>query len=476
MAKKSKAQAAARRRQAKQRRDKRRSGRPSGGTDRSSESDRYDPSGFDPFAAVTEAERVALEWEGILVAMRSGDTASAEVLTRRVAAGPSGRESRLYLETLAEAMTRAVAGLWPRGWRPAEVIRQVRRAHRRNAHESLAAAAILGEARTYNRAGARFDDATWNEQLDDALAQWSWADTMVPALTSDDTTAWFDAWLAGQGADRAAALRGALEVIVTLRSLPPIEVLGPFPGSTGVAGGPVPGAAVGLPTKLLERVRALLAKAESTDYPDEAAAFTAKAQEIMSRHAIDAALLGSRAHDREKPTQRRVDIDDPYPQSKATLLQVVCEANRARAAWSKALGFSSVVGFPADLDIVEILFGSLLVQSTAAMLAHGSRRSAHGHNNTTAFRRAFMDSYANRIGERLQESTQAAVDAAAAESGTDLLPVLASREDEVDQAMQEAFPDIVHRRSSRSYDRQGFLAGAVAADLADLTLFDELAG
>lgn len=252
-------------------------------------------------------------------------------------------------------------------------------------------------------------------------------------------------------------------------------MLGPFPGAAGAAERAVDTAATGLPTKLLERVRALLAKAEATDYPDEAAAFTAKAQEIMSRHAIDSALLGSRAQVREKPTQRRVDIDDPYPQSKATLLQVVCEANRARAVWSKGLGFSTVVGFLADLDIVEILFGSLLVQSTAAMLAHGSRRSAYGHNNTTAFRRAFMQSYANRIGERLQDSTRAAVDAAAAETGADLLPVLASREDEVDRALEEAFPDVVQCRGSRSYDREGFVAGSVAADLADLTLFDELA-
>lgn len=42
--------------------------------------------------------------------------------------------------------------------------------------------------------------------------------------------------------------------------------------------------------------------------------------------------------------------------------------------------------------------------------------------------------------------------------------------------MEEAFPHMVHSRGSKSYDREGFVAGAVAADLADLTLFDELAG
>ena len=37
---------------------------------------------------------------------------------------------------------------------------------------------------------------------------------------------------------------------------------------------------------MLERVRALLAKAESTTFPEEADALTAKAQQLMTRHAL----------------------------------------------------------------------------------------------------------------------------------------------------------------------------------------------
>ena len=43
----------------------------------------------------------------------------------------------------------------------------------------------------------------------------------------------------------------------------------------------------GADPKITERVRALLAKAESTTFPDEAEAFTAKAQELIAQHAID---------------------------------------------------------------------------------------------------------------------------------------------------------------------------------------------
>ena len=55
------------------------------------------------------------------------------------------------------------------------------------------------------------------------------------------------------------------------------------------------GGTVGEP-KMLARIRALLAKAEATTFVEEADAFTAKAQELMARHAIDAAAVESSAH------------------------------------------------------------------------------------------------------------------------------------------------------------------------------------
>ncbi|MDP9441581.1 MAG: DUF2786 domain-containing protein, partial [Actinomycetota bacterium] len=43
--------------------------------------------------------------------------------------------------------------------------------------------------------------------------------------------------------------------------------------------------------RILSRVRALLAKAESTEFAPEAEAFTEKAQELMARYAIDDPVL-----------------------------------------------------------------------------------------------------------------------------------------------------------------------------------------
>ena len=49
---------------------------------------------------------------------------------------------------------------------------------------------------------------------------------------------------------------------------------------------------------LLDRVRKLLAKAEGTDNPHEAEAFSAKAAELIALYRIDPARLVARADDR----------------------------------------------------------------------------------------------------------------------------------------------------------------------------------
>ncbi len=133
-----------------------------------------------------------------------------------------------------------------------------------------------------------------------------------------------------------------------LARLPAIAAVGPLPGSAvRVGSGAPPEAAGGDPqvpveARYLHRVRSLLAKAESTTFEEEADALTAKAQQLMARHSITAALLasdGGGAAGSGGPSARRVGIDDPYEAPKALLLSSVAGANRCRTAWSSAFGF-----------------------------------------------------------------------------------------------------------------------------------------
>ena len=85
---------------------------------------------------------------------------------------------------------------------------------------------------------------------------------------------------------------------------------------------------------VLDKIRSLLAKAESTEFEPEAEAFTAKAQELMARYRIDRAVLAAgTAGDRKEPAARRVAVHDPYASAKATLLSQVADANGCRAVW-----------------------------------------------------------------------------------------------------------------------------------------------
>ncbi|MGH3851670.1 MAG: DUF2786 domain-containing protein, partial [Pseudonocardiaceae bacterium] len=156
--------------------------------------------------------------------------------------------------------------------------------------------------------------------------------------------------------------------------------------------------------RILEKVRALLAKAESTTFPLEAEALSAKAQELMARHAIDEAMAGAAqgGTGENVPTGVRLRVDDPYAGAKTLLLSVVASANRCRAVWSKSLGFSTIMGFESDLEFVKILYTSLLVQVTSAMVAAGPQVDLSGRSRTRSFRQAFLVAYANRIGERLR--------------------------------------------------------------------------
>ncbi len=273
--------------------------------------------------------------------------------------------------------------------------------------------------------------------------------------------AWSPIWAPAAPAVTVDTLPVAVEVLALLLSLPALPRLGAPPSRRPRN------------TRVLEKVRALLAKAESTTFPEEAEALSAKAQELMARHAIDSAMVAAGASagaagGGEGPTGVRVPVDDPYAGAKSILLAEVAAANGCRAVWSKGLAFSTLLGFEADLEFVDVLYTSLLVQATSAMVAAGSQVDRSGRSRTRSFRQAFLLAYASRIGHRLREAEAASRAAAAEEYGEALLPVLADRSAAVRAAEAEAFPHVVSRSVSIS-NAAGWAAGKAAADLASLS-------
>lgn len=357
---------------------------------------------------------------------------------------------------LLDVLNRHVTLAWRGGWQPADVVRLAgRRLEARDIR--LVTDAIAAEMRAY--AQATVDDR-WLDQMA-AIGARVWWQRDEEYLREDG--------------DRIAMVASVLRVVHLLATLPPLELLCPPPGTarrtSGSRGGVVD-------ERILARVRALLAKAESTEFEAEAETFTAAAQSLMARYSIDAALLAAREASRGgdgRPEGRRLGVDAPYEGPKAMLLDVIASANHCRSVWNRRFGFATVLGFPADLAAVEVLFTSLLVQATTAMRLAGSHRDGSGRSRTRSFRQSFLAAYAQRIGERLREAAGEAVREAAAESGRDLLPVLAAREAEVEARVEELFPRLTLVGAGAISNREGWISGRAAADLAVLDVHRKLA-
>jgi hypothetical protein len=375
----------------------------------------------------------------------SDDTeGTAAVLAARDPVDGSGGATRALLSALAAA--------WERGWQPADVVHSVRR--RSTARSVRLVVALVAEDARVTGAASRAPEA-WVDQLRElgALAPGD------PAVVA--------AWHRAEGRPAVESWHTVLLLAGALARLARIDQLVPPPSRWGAGVRPVATAAAADDARVLRRIRALLAKAESTEYPDEAEALTAKAQELMTRHAVDAVLLdpGGAPH-RADVTTRRVHVDDPYVRAKTQLLGAVADANGVRLVWYPELGIANLVGIPADLDAVELLFTSLLLQVGQALGA--AERTAGRRSAPRSFRRAFLLGYAGRIRERLTSARERATRAAAAEQGVDLLPVLRSRQEAVDDAFTELFPRVRSTRSRSSMDAGGWWAGRAAADSADV--------
>ncbi|MFI5797289.1 DUF2786 domain-containing protein [Streptomyces sp. NPDC051677] len=335
---------------------------------------------------------------------------------------------------LARRGAEFVAALWRRGWQPADVVRIVRR-DLDGVHVILAAELMRAHARDDRPRGGR-----WAAQLAE-----------LPAGGPPQT-------------DRFSQATAVLELYRLLLRLPALEPLQEREAHRAHQAHQAHRGQSGRSdhSRMLTRIRALLAKAEATGFPEEAEALTAKAQELMARHSVDEALLDAHAPAPDAPGACRIGVEPPYEQAKAVLLDAVADANHCRAVWNEPFAFSTVVGFEADLEVVELLYTSLLVQAQSAMAKAEAAQRAGGRKRTKTFRQSFLAAYAHRIGARLGEVTAAAETQVADE----LLPVLASREVAVTAATDRMFPETVSTRLRGVTDGAGWAEGALAADRA----------
>ena len=189
--------------------------------------------------------------------------------------------------------------------------------------------------------------------------------------------------------------------------------------------------------KILARIAALLRQAEGTDNTHEAEAFMAAAQRLATATSIDLAV--ARAHSASRtaaqaPTQRTITIGEPGSRGLRTYVQlfaVIAHANDVRCDVASNSTYVYAYGFREDLDAVEALYASLVVQMVRTCdgyLATG----AHRPTPTITARLNFQLAFGSRVGARLAEAREAARAEAVRRPETSTGTALALRNKEIE--------------------------------------------
>lgn len=177
----------------------------------------------------------------------------------------------------------------------------------------------------------------------------------------------------------------------------------------------------------LQRIAALLAKAERTENAAEAEAYLMKAQALATAASIDLAFArAAQPSQRTEPETRTLTIGERGKRANRHLVALfvaLAHNNDAHVDVAYDSTFVIVFGMPDDLDHIEQLFNSISVQmisSSYSWMRTGEWRGQHyisrrtrkrkPHTAQTA-RTAFMTAYINRIDERLAEARKSAVQA-----------------------------------------------------------------
>lgn len=248
----------------------------------------------------------------------------------------------------------------------------------------------------------------------------------------------------------------------------------------------------------LETVRSLLAKAEATPFPEEAEAFNAKAAELMTRYAIEEAMLwATRPPQPSDVIEIRIEMPPPFIAQKSLLAAGVAEAHgclsvRLDSGRQGAPALISIVGLSTSVSSVEALITSLLVQLAVAMgRADAVRatdiRTPSTASETAAWRRSFIAGFGSSIITRLREQQAAAAAGTSLNSSEGSAPgagsgggggagsdgpstalVLAKRDAHVRSEFNKRFPYIRTSRVSMGSSAAGRTSGASAGDRADL--------
>lgn len=219
---------------------------------------------------------------------------------------------------------------------------------------------------------------------------------------------------------------------------------------------------------IIDKIHKLLAKAESTEFPDEAEALSAKAAELMARHTIDSSLLHrDRGESFGDITGLDIDVNGAYHVGLRTFAVAIGDALGFKVLLHTDGASKRVVwyGFVEELKVAEVLLASLRLQQERFSRSHMEAWIPPNPLDDRADRfyekRSFMIGFADGVSAKIRASKRAAEREYSEEVGVAL--VLADRSNEVQKWIESKFKIGAARSGRQSHHTESGLSGGRAA-------------
>lgn len=156
---------------------------------------------------------------------------------------------------------------------------------------------------------------------------------------------------------------------------------------------------------MLKKIEALLKKAQSTPYEEEAAAFYSKAQELMEKYAISEESLWQLDPSKtETPVMEIMTLKGDNTHDKFSMLTTIASCNRCEcwhsggnSRWQYDI---TIAGYPSDITFVTMLFSSLLTQLDLACVISEVDMEEEV-DSVRSWRISFTEGFCGRVQDRL---------------------------------------------------------------------------
>lgn len=211
-------------------------------------------------------------------------------------------------------------------------------------------------------------------------------------------------------------------------------------------------------TKILDRVRKLLAQADSVAGTPEADVFNAKAFALIAQHGIDEAAARAAGDDGPADIiKRNIHITGQYRTQQRLLLYGLVNALHCAGAGHNYV--EQLFGTDQALDRIEVLFSTLRLQ----MFSGAKTARGYDASSTKVARRRWMEGFAQAVYSRLARAEHQAT---AASPGAAV--VLVDDRDRADRQMRAELRVRAPRRRYVRADHAAAQAGTAAGSRADI--------